>query len=107
LKQDERGDTSVLDHVPRTMPALMQAQSLQSRASKAGLDGGGADAGRLAAAVEALGSSDVTADVLGDALFAIVAFARTRGFDAEDALRGAIERFRISAGTEEASAKQP
>ena len=37
LKKAERDGESLLDHVPQALPALAQAQSLQSRASKAGL----------------------------------------------------------------------
>ena len=37
LKQEERGDSALLDAVPKAMPALAQAQAVQSRATKAGL----------------------------------------------------------------------
>jgi tetrapyrrole methylase family protein/MazG family protein len=106
LKQDERGDTSVLDHVPRTMPALMQAQSLQSRASKAGLDAGDAERSTFVAAIDALAERRADADALGDLLFGIVAQSRAQGIDAEDALRRTIERYRARAGAEEASSRR-
>jgi tetrapyrrole methylase family protein/MazG family protein len=106
LKQDERGDTSVLDHVPRTMPALMQAQSLQSRASKAGLDAGDAERSTFVAAIDALAERRADADALGDLLFGIVAQSRAQGIDAGDALRRTIERYRARAGAEEASSRR-
>ena len=37
LKKEERGGAPLLDAVPKAMPALAQAQSVQSRAAKSGV----------------------------------------------------------------------
>lgn len=78
---EKRTRTSVLDGVPRGMPALALAQKLVSRAA-----GAGVTASAEAAAVPASEAE------LGDALLALVATARTQGWDAERALR---ERLRM------------
>ncbi len=95
LKKNERGDAPVLDAVPKAMPALAQAQSVQSRAAKAGFgaipptDGAG------------IGADAVDAESFGDLLFGIVAVARERGIDAEEALRLAVRRYRERVAVEE------
>ena len=80
IKQVEKPErTSVLDGVPRTMPALALADKLVGRAAKVGIE------------VEpAATPADETA--LGDALLAAVAGAREAGLDPEQALRDAIRR---------------
>ncbi|HEX5479654.1 MAG TPA: nucleoside triphosphate pyrophosphohydrolase [Dehalococcoidia bacterium] len=95
LKKEERGEQPLLDAVPRTMPALAQAQAVQSRASKAGL---AADSRRPVVTMEA-----ATAEELGDLLFAVVEHARARDLDAEEALRLAVRRFRTRVGDAERS----
>ena len=71
--------TSVLDCVPRAMPALALADKLVGRAGKVGVEVEPAATPRGEAA-------------LGDALLAAVAGAREAGIDPEQALRGAIRR---------------
>ncbi|MDQ0726103.1 XTP/dITP diphosphohydrolase [Microbacterium sp. W4I20] len=78
---EKRTRTSVLDGVPRGMPALALAQKLVGRAS-----GVGADLPHQPVA------APTTEAELGDALLALVATARTEGWDAERALR---ERLRM------------
>lgn len=73
--------TSVLDGIPAGMPALALAEKVVGRAEKAGV------------AVLA-GDSASSEDALGDELLAMVADARSRGLDAERALRGAVRRLR-------------
>jgi uncharacterized protein YabN with tetrapyrrole methylase and pyrophosphatase domain len=107
LKREERGDQPLLDHVPSSMPALLQAQSLQSRAQKASLGTVRADAATLAAALERLQRGDSTADDLGELLFGVVALARSCDIDAEDSLRRAIGRYRAAVTSEERRARQP
>jgi tetrapyrrole methylase family protein/MazG family protein len=92
LKRGERGDQPLLDAVPKAMPALAQAQSVQSRAAKAGL-------GALAPAE----LDAVDAESLGDLLFSIVAAARARDIDAEEALRMAVSRYRGRVEAEESA----
>lgn len=76
---EKRTRRSVLDGVPRGMPALALAQKLAGRASGVGVT------------VEAAAAPASEAE-LGDALLALVAMARTEGWDAERALR---ERLRV------------
>jgi tetrapyrrole methylase family protein/MazG family protein len=96
LKKDERGDAPILDAVPKAMPALAQAQSVQSRASKAGLG-----------AVPSAEIDVVDAEALGDLLFRTVAAAREREIDAEEALRLAVRRYRERVNSEESAVKAP
>ncbi|MHB8376367.1 MAG: MazG family protein [Dehalococcoidia bacterium] len=91
LKKEERGDVPLLDAVPKAMPALAQAQAVQSRAGRDGLaDVAPASLAGAAAAFDARASLDA----LGDLLFAIVGHARAHDLDAEEALRLAVRRFR-------------
>jgi len=78
LKRTEKPHReSVLDGVPKGMPALALADKLLGKAEGVGV-------GRAPAAVPA------DEDALGEALLAIVAGARAAGLDPERALRGAI-----------------
>ncbi len=76
---EKRTRRSVLDGIPRGMPALALAQKIVGRAA-----GAGVVAGADAAAGDARPSSETE---LGDALLALVAVARAEGWDAERALR--------------------
>lgn len=80
--EEKRSRTSVLDGVSERMPTLALAQKLVGKAaSLPALSSPGVGAGATALAVPA------SEDELGDALLALVAIARTRGWDAERALR--------------------
>ncbi|WP_311879918.1 MazG family protein [Microbacterium forte] len=76
---EKRTRRSVLDGIPRGMPALALAQKIVGRAA-----GAGVVAGADAASGDARPSSETE---LGDALLALVAVARAEGWDAERALR--------------------
>jgi tetrapyrrole methylase family protein/MazG family protein len=102
LKQDERGDAPLLDAVPKAMPALAQAQSVQGRAAKAGLVTDQPSSADAAARIQNL-LADGDAEAFGDALFALVAIARELRVDAEEALRLAVRRFRARIGEEESA----
>lgn len=108
LKKAERGDESLLDHVPQSLPALAQAQSLQSRATKAGLGPAPVTPDALARAIRDLTASTdaATADRLGDLLFAVTAYARQHDLDAEDALRQTLRRFRAGVTAREKAARE-
>jgi MazG family protein len=102
IKREEADSTSgALDGVPASLPALLRAQRLQTKAARVGFDWPGwQDAwSKVAEEVgevrEALtdGDDDRVADELGDLLFSIVNVARLRGMDAEDCLRRASEKF--------------
>jgi tetrapyrrole methylase family protein/MazG family protein len=104
LKGEERGDAPLLDAVPKAMPALAQAQSVQGRASKAGI---APDQPLLAAELARLTDPASTPDIgaLGDVLFALVALARQQDIDAEEALRLSIARFRDEVAARETRRK--
>lgn len=104
LKNDERGDAPLLDAVPIAMPALAQAQSVLGRANKAGL-GRRASAEALSEALAPVLDGEADAERLGEALFGIVAIARGRDIDAEEALRLAVRRYRQRVAEEEAAAR--
>ena len=93
---------SVIDGVPRSLPSLLRAQRMQSKASRVGFDWPDAPAAwkkvreEIAELDDAIGSGDGAhvQEELGDTLFSLVNVARLSGMDAEEALQGAIEKFR-------------
>jgi tetrapyrrole methylase family protein/MazG family protein len=99
LKQEEReAGTSMLESVPRHMPALGYSQEIQQRVARAGFDWediqGVID--KLAEEVgefRQAGSQEERVQEFGDLLFTLVNFARRQGIDAEAALREANRRF--------------
>jgi nucleoside triphosphate diphosphatase len=114
IKREEAGPTSsALDGVPASLPALLRAQRLQTKAARVGFDWTGwQDAWNkveeeVGEAQEALTGGDDTrvADELGDLLFSIVNVARLRGMDAEDCLRRASEKFTRRFGKVESEMK--
>ncbi len=102
LKKEERPDAGVLDAVPLAMPALAQAQSVQSRAEKVGADIEPLSQSSIMDALARLGGAGLPVDDLGDLLFAIVSLARRSDVDAEEALRTAVRRFRARVAEVEA-----
>jgi tetrapyrrole methylase family protein / MazG family protein len=105
LKREEKkrkgGGQSVLEGVPREMPALARADRLTEKASRIGFDwpdAGGARAKvaeELAELDEAIAGGDsgrIEAE-LGDTLFALANLARKLGVAPEEALRTTIGRF--------------
>lgn len=77
---EKRTRRSVLDGIPRGMPALALAQKIVGRAAGAGVIDAEPDAAEAAA-------RPTSEAELGDALLGLVALARTEGWDAERALR--------------------
>ncbi|HTT90444.1 MAG TPA: nucleoside triphosphate pyrophosphohydrolase [Acidimicrobiales bacterium] len=115
IKQKEKGRTSIMDDVPRDLPALLYAHKIQRKAAAAGFDWEGAEGAmpkigeelsELAEAIatETPGASDeptapprdegAVRDELGDLLFAVVNVARHLKVDPEAALREATAKFR-------------
>jgi len=106
LKRREAVDAgrprSVLDGVPRALPALLRAQRLQVKASRVGFDWPDAVAAwtkveeevRETAAVLPGARRPRLTEELGDLLFSLVNVARLAGLDAEDVLAQANEKFR-------------
>lgn len=97
-KGDRQHEESALKDVPKAMPALARAQSLQRRAAHAGFDW--PDVKSVSAKVEEEWkklredmAEEVRAAELGNLMFSLVALARWLDVDAESALREATARF--------------
>ena len=108
IKAKEKSDgghpaaASVLDGVPRHLPALHRAHKVQKKAAAVGFDWPDL-AGVVAKVEEELGevraalaeNNDVKIrDEIGDLLFSVVNLSRCRGYLAEDLLDAAIAKFR-------------
>jgi MazG family protein len=101
-KNGDRKKAALLDGVPRSLPALVEAQQIASRAAGVGFDWNNAeqvleklreelaefDAARRA------GSPEQIEDELGDLLFVLVNLARFVKVDPEQALRKTNAKFR-------------
>jgi tetrapyrrole methylase family protein/MazG family protein len=104
-------DESVVDRVPTSLPALAWALGLQKRAARVGFDyASGVDTAEAVAEeareLAAAGDASETFEEIGDLLFAIVALARRRKVNPEDALRVAGQRFRRRFAETEASLRR-
>lgn len=99
LKQEEReADASILDSVPKHMPALAYGQEIQRRVVQVGFDWED-----IAGVIEKLAeevnelkqveSQEQRVQEFGDLLFTLVNVARRLGVDSEAALREANRRF--------------
>lgn len=90
----------LLDSVPRSLPALMQAQKISKRAAKVGFEWETvADIWDKVAEERAefereAPGSDARGLEFGDLLFALVNVARREGIDAEEALAASNRKFR-------------
>ncbi len=100
IKMDE-GRESVIDGVPRSLPALLKAHRMQDKASKIGFDWEHREdvwkkvqeeLDELRDAVERKNSNDIEEEV-GDLLFSLVNFSRFIKVNPEDALRRTISKF--------------
>jgi MazG family protein len=88
LKAAEKSRSSPFDGIPRELPALLAAHKTQKRAAALGFEPTESEIdARVAQACSREGE-------LGDALFWLAARARSKGIDAEGALRAATARFR-------------
>jgi len=99
LKGEEReAGASILESVPRQMPALGYSQEVQRRVAQLGFDWEDVD-GVIDKLVEEVRefkqaeSSERRAEEFGDLLFTLVNVARRQGVDTEAALREANKRF--------------
>ena len=89
LKAVEKpGRTSVLDGIPRSMPALALARKLIGRARKVGMPM--AEHARRPGGTTMSRASAETEETLGAKLLSIVSSATARGLDSERALRKAL-----------------
>jgi XTP/dITP diphosphohydrolase len=101
LKAKE-GRESVLDGVPKELPALFRAYRIQEKAAKVGFDWKDEkpvydkileEIGELKKNMETLSSREEIEDEFGDVLFSIVNYSRFLKINPEDALRRTIEKF--------------
>jgi XTP/dITP diphosphohydrolase/tetrapyrrole methylase family protein/MazG family protein len=98
--EDDEAPPSALDGVPEALPALLRAERTQQKAAAAGFDFC-TDADSWAQVEEELrefrradgASQEEREEELGDLLFALAVHARREGLVAENALRGATEKF--------------
>jgi len=102
---------SVLDHVPRNLPALVEAEKIGKKAAGEGFDWPHIDGAleKLKEEADELVSATAQADVeheLGDLLFTVVNLARYLKVDPEQALRKANGRFRGRFAGVEAAAQE-
>ena len=82
-ERPERKDP--FEGIPHALPALAKAQKALDRASRAG---------SITESVASPAAETIeTEEELGDLLLSVVDSARSRGFDAERALRGAVRRY--------------
>lgn len=104
IKMQEQGLSTysqTLRHVPKYFPALIRAQKIGKKASKAGMDFKDSDAAFKKIFEELNELNDVykgnnvakITDEIGDLLFSAVNFSRLEKIDAEEALQGSIEKF--------------
>ncbi len=100
LKEKERaakGETSAVDGVALSLPALMRAEKLQKRAARVGFDwpdpSGAAE--KVHEEMDELAEADADSKLeeAGDLLFAAVNLVRLNGIAPEDALRAANAKF--------------
>jgi len=113
IKMDTKGQQSYADtlrDVAKSLPALMRAQKVGKRASRAGMDFASANAAIASIDAEkhefdravASGNKSKIADELGDLLFSCVNAARHLDLDAEEILSKSTDKFiRRFAKTEE------
>jgi ATP diphosphatase len=113
IKQSEKekkastsSQSSMLDDIPRTMPGMLEAAKLGSRAAKVGFDWPSADGlfdklqeeiGELKAELTPSSSSQSAAAIeaeIGDLLFTAINLARHLKVDPESALRATNAKFR-------------
>lgn len=111
LKAAERGESSILDGVPRSMPALAASQVMQGRARRLGFDWPDIE-GPLEKLLEEVReftrseNADEREDEFGDILFVLANISQRLGIDAEAALRRANEKFRRRFGRVETLARE-
>jgi len=100
-KQREKGRESLLDGVPRTLPALTRARRVQEKAASVGFDW--PEIAAVWAKVneeleelrvaQAAAAPQAVAEEFGDVLFSLVNLGRFLHLSAEDTLRQAIAKF--------------
>lgn len=101
IKAREKKGRGILAGVPRSLPALVRAQSIGEKVRRVGFDWADAtgsrakvheELGELDQAIEA-GDAHAIEEEMGDVLFALVNLSRHVKVDAEGALRRTIDKF--------------
>ncbi len=101
IKKAEKGhqtQAEVLRNVPKSMPALMRSEKVQSKAARSGMDFSGVE-GAISklkeeiAEVEQSLNKETIAEECGDLLFSAVNVARLAGIEPETALQKAVDKF--------------
>jgi len=101
LKREQKQHASILEGIPRSMPALLRALEVSKRAARAGFewrDIGGVlhkleeEESELRSALQSGVTARIDAEI-GDLLFTMVNVARHAGIDPEESLRRMVDRF--------------
>lgn len=100
IKKDE-GKESVMDGVPKSLPALLKARRVQEKARRVGFDWKDAEGAVHKVSEETAelenaileGRADRAKEEFGDVLFSLVNVSRFLGIDAEGSLRSTIDKF--------------
>jgi XTP/dITP diphosphohydrolase len=107
-KAAEKTDrTSALDGIPLGMPALALADKLLGRAERVGVLPTDLGTVRSSTVESSTAAQEFDEQELGAQLLSIIASARSRGLDAERALRGALRALRADIREREAQTNQP
>jgi tetrapyrrole methylase family protein/MazG family protein len=99
IKKAEKNRDSLMDDIPKGMPAVARAMKVQKRARSVGFDWDEPGQvisvlkGEIQELVNAGQDKDAVAHELGDVLFTAVNLARHLGVDPEVALRSTVDRF--------------
>lgn len=100
IKQKElKSNQSILDGVPRGMPALLRAQRVGEKAARVGFEWRSVEEVKAKVIeeinefLEANGSSDAMEDEFGDILFALTQLSRRLSIDSENALHRSVSKF--------------
>lgn len=97
LKQKEKNRKSILDGIPKRMPALMRATKVQKKAAKVGFDWTDTDLilDKVKEEIQELKEAKTKQELkheFGDILIALVNLGRHLGIDPEEALHEATDR---------------
>jgi tetrapyrrole methylase family protein/MazG family protein len=112
IKKQEKGSASILDGVPRAMPALLRAFEVSKRAARAGfewpnVEGVWQKMHEEERELKQAQTPEEKEDEVGDLLFTAVNVARWSGVEPEDALRRMLDRFTLRFQAMEKTAPKP
>ncbi len=103
IKKNEAFSRSILDSIPKALPALYRAEKSQKKASRVGFDWDCAAGAWDKVEEELLEIKELLSkkklnkkrleEEIGDLLFSVVNVARKTGISAENALHGAVKKF--------------